>query len=160
MFLWWYTHCQVDRSVDMCGCVSVPVYPSHPVSWCHRGGWFHLWLPSPSLHPCVCWPGCRFGSLAEPVLWWARWPKLEKQDRTNPVCWKDQTEEKLDCWDWDKAGNSEWGWLLNIRTFISSRYIGGERGAFTDWRSSAAEAIKLPCMQSRFRSMRSSKGMR
>lgn len=63
-------------------CVNCEVYPFHPVSWCHHVGWFHLWLPLPSLHPCVCWPGYIFGLLAEPVLWWALWPKLEKQRNT------------------------------------------------------------------------------
>lgn len=54
------------------------VYLFHQVSWCHHVGWFHLWLPWPSLHPCVCWPGYIFGLLGEPVLWWALWPKLDK----------------------------------------------------------------------------------
>lgn len=59
------------------------VYPSRRVSWCHHAGWFRLLSPSPSLRPCVCWPGCIFGSPAAPALWWARFPKLEKQESSN-----------------------------------------------------------------------------
>lgn len=66
-------------------CVNCEVYPFHRVSWCHHVGWFHPWLPLPWLHPCVCWPGYIFGLLAEPVLWWALWPKLEKQKKCDRV---------------------------------------------------------------------------
>lgn len=86
------------------------MYPFHQVSWCRRVGLFHLWLPLPWLHPCVCWPGYIFGLLAEPVLWWALWPKLNKEE----MC----IEQVLTEWKW-----SNWPISLTEQKGILSCYI-------------------------------------